>query len=264
MNFRMYKILLALIIPIALDGQTVTDINHIDESGKRQGVWTRNYPNSTVKMYEGFFKDDYPEGEFKRYYTNGRLQSVMIFSNQGTTADAKIYHPNGFFAAQGVYVNQQKEGLWQFYSAVANGYLLNKESYLNNIRNGESVKFYHDGTVAEVMNYINDVASGEWIKYYPNGNISLKTTLIDGKIDGKFEAWFEDGQTQLSGAYKQDRREGKWLIYERDGTLRYEINYVNGMTNDRQMDIDIDLYFELLEQNEGTILDPEQTDDVMF
>ena len=263
MNIRLYKLLLAIVIPIAVSGQPVADINRTDESGKRQGQWIRNYPNGVV-MYDGFFKDDYPEGEFKRYYQNGTVQSVFTFSEQGTTAAAKIYHPNGFPAAQGKYVDQQKEGLWQFFSSFEEGYLINEESYLNNLRNGESLKLYPDGTVAEKMNYENDIASGEWIKYYPNGTMSLKTTMVDGRIDGKFEAWFENGQLLFSGAYRQDAREGKWLIYERDGTLRYEINYVNGMTTDRQMDIDIDQYLDMLEQNEGKIPDPEQTDDVMY
>jgi antitoxin component YwqK of YwqJK toxin-antitoxin module len=263
MNKKLFKIVFAIIIPIAVAGQPASDINQTDASGKKQGRWIRNYPNNVV-MYDGFFKDDYPEGEFKRYYQNSILQSVMIFSNEGTTADVKIYHPNGFLAAQGIYVNQQKEGLWQFYSSVVDGYLLNKESYSNNLRNGESVKLYHDGTVGELMNYENDIAWGEMLKYHPNGNINLKTTMINGKIDGKFEAWFDDGQIQFSGAYQQDKKEGKWLIYERDGSLRYEVNYVNGMTNDRQMDIDIDRYLDMLEQNEGNILDPEQTDEVMF
>ena len=262
MNFRLYKILFVLIIPIAVAAQPITDINHTDVSGKKQGRWVRKYPNNIV-MYDGIFKDDYPEGEFKRYYETGRLQSVLIYSNQGKVADAKIYHPNGFLAAQGKYINQQKEGLWQFYSGFENGYLVSKESYSKNLRDGESLKLYPDGTVAERLNYENDVASGELIKYYLNGNISLKTTMINGKFDGKFEAWFEDGQIQLLGAYKQDRKEGKWLIYEKDGSLRYEITYENGMTSDRQMDVDVDLYLEMLEQNEGKTLDPEVTDDVM-
>ena len=253
MNFRLYKILFAIIIPIAVAGQPVADINQTDQSGKKQGRWIRNYPNNVV-MYDGIFKDDYPEGEFKRFYETGILQSVLIYSNQGTTADAKIHHPNGFIAAEGKYVNQQKEGLWQFYSGVENGYLVNKESYSKNLRNGESLKLYSDGTIAELMNYKNDTASGELIKYYLNGNVSLKTTMINGK----FEAWFEDGQMQLSGEYKQNRKEGKWLIYEKDGSLRYEINYVNGMTSDRQMDIDIDEYLEMLEQNEVQVSDSEE------
>ena len=263
MNIRLFKILLAVIIPVAVAGQSVSEINQIDESGKRQGQWIRRYPNNAI-MYDGVFKDDYPEGEFKRYFQTGRLQSVLTYSDQGTTAEAKIYHSNGFLAAEGQYVNQQKEGLWRFYSGFQNGYLVNKEFYSKNLRNGESLKLYPDGTIAEKINYENDIASGEWIKNFSNGNMSLKTTMINGMIDGKFEAWFENGQIQFSGTYKQDKRDGKWLIYERDGALRYELNYENGMTSDRQMDIDIDLYLELLEQNEGSILDPEQTDEVMF
>ena len=263
MNFRLYKILLAIIIPVAVAGQPVTDINQTDAAGKKQGRWIRRYPNNAI-MYDGFFKDDYPEGEFKRYYANGALQSALIYSNQGTTADAKIYRQNGFIAAQGQYVNQQKEGLWQFYSGIENGYLLIKEFYSKNLRHGESLKLYPDGTVAERMNYNNDVASGEWTKYYPNGNISLKSAMKEGKIEGKLESWFEDGQIQLLGEYRQDRKEGKWLIYEKDGSLMYEINYVNGITSDRQMDIDIDNYLELLERQDGNILDPEKTDEVMY
>ena len=263
MNFRLYKTLFAIIIPLTTIGQPIANINQTDQSGKKQGHWIKRYPNDIV-MYDGIFKDDYPEGEFKRYYVNSVLQSILIYSNQGTTADAKIYHTNGFLAAQGQYVNQQKEGLWQFYSSFENGYIVNKEFYSKNLRNGESLKLYQDGTVAERINYENDIASGEWIKYYPNGNISLKTTMQNGKIDGKFEAWFEDGIIQFSGTYKQDKREGKWLIYEKDGSLKYEMNYVNGITSDRQMDIDVDLYLDLLEQNGGNILDPEKTDDVMY
>ena len=254
--------LLIIIIPTAITGQG-TEINVTDLSGKKQGVWIRKYPNNVI-MYEGVFKDDYPEGEFKRYYETSILKSTLVYSENGTTADAKIYHPNGFLSAQGRYVDQKKEGTWSYYSAYEKEYLVSKESYSQNYRNGESLKFYPDGKVAERMFFINDTATGEWTKYYPTGAISQKATMLNGKIDGKFEAWFEDGQIQFSGTYKQDKKDGKWLIYEKDGSLRYEINYINGISSDRKIDIDIDEYLDSLEQNQGEIPDPEKTDNIMY
>ena len=39
-------------------------------------------------MYDGFFKDDHPVGEFKRYYEDNTLKSVLIYSDDGKEADA--------------------------------------------------------------------------------------------------------------------------------------------------------------------------------
>jgi len=259
MNFRLIINILIILLPINLIAQTsATDLNQTDRTGKKQGHWIKKYPNNTV-MYDGFFKDNYPVGEFKRFNDDGSAMSTMVFSNYGKEADAKIYHQNGFLAAKGLYINQKKEGPWQFFSEFVNGYLVCEESYKSNLRNGTSVKFYPDGTVAEKLNFVNDTAQGEWTKYYPNGAICLKSTMKDGKINGIFEAWFENGNIQFSGEYMNDKREGSWEIYEKDGKLRYKLQYTNGTTSDRQMDIDNSDYLDSLEKNKGKIPDPEQT-----
>ena len=149
--------------------------------------------------------------------------------------------------------------MWQFYSEFINEYMVSEEIYSGNLRNGRSVKLYPDGTIAEKLNFANDTAQGEWIKYYSNSVICLKSTLCNGKINGKFEAWFENGTLQFSGEYRSDKREGTWFIYEKDGTLTYKLKYTGGVTNDRQMDIDISDYLDSLEENKGKIPDPEKT-----
>jgi antitoxin component YwqK of YwqJK toxin-antitoxin module len=261
MNFRYLISLYLLILPAILLCQPETGLNKTDQSGKKQGHWIKRSPYNTI-IYEGFFKDNFPEGELKRYNQDGTLKSVMVFSNNGLEADAKIYHPNGFLSAKGRYVKQKKEGLWQFYSEFVNGYKVSEDYYSGNLRNGTSVKLYPDSTIAEKMNFVNDTAQGEWVKYYPNGVICLRSTHKNGRINGKFEAWFENGNLQFSGEYRNDRREGTWFIYERDGKLRYKLEYVNGITNDRKMDIDNSDYLDSLEINKGKIPDPEKTGNI--
>lgn len=258
MNIRLLITAYFIFIPALLFCQPESDINKSDPTGRKQGRWIKKYPDATIK-YEGFFRDNNPEGEFKRYYEGGTIKSVLNYSNNGNEAEAKIYHSNGYLSAKGRYINRKKEGQWQFYSEFVNGYLIIEETYSGNLRNGISVKLYPDGKIAEKLNFVNDTAQGEWIKYYSNGIICLKSSLCYGKINGKFEAWFENGSLQFSGEYKSDKREKKWFIYEKDGTLRYKLEYTGGITNNREMDIDLSDYLDSLEENKGKIPDPEKT-----
>lgn len=259
MRCILYNVWFLFAVHVSVFGQHDADVNVVDSDGRRQGRWVRYYEHGTV-MYDGRFRDGYPDGLFVRFYGNGMRQSELAYSDSGTVADAVIYHPNGFVAARGRYVNRMKVGEWEFYSRFSDGYVMVREWYEDNMRNGVSVKMYEDGVVAERITYRNDTASGEWTKFYNSGSINLRTNVVDGMVDGRFEAWFDNGQLQFSGMYVNDRREGRWLIYGRDGALRYELNYSGGVTTDRGMDVDVDGYLDALERDAGKIPDPEQED----
>lgn len=250
----------ALLLFISFPGlcQSDTQINQTDSRGRKQGHWIKRYPDETI-LYEGFFRDDHPVGEFRRYFKDKTLNSVLQFNTSGTEAVAVIYHPNGNIASKGKYVNQKKEGKWQFFSALTVNYLISEEIYADNMRNGLSVKYFPDSTVAERVSYVNDVKHGSWTRYYPDGSILLKTNYVNGKIEGKFEVWFDDGKIEYSGQYKNDARDGLWIIYNTDGSIKYKIEYRDGITNDRQMEIDESDRLDSLVNNSGKIADPEKT-----
>ena len=258
MNLKIITIASFLAISSIAICQTEIKINQTDPQGRKQGQWIKKYPGENI-MYEGFFKDDHPVGEFRRYYEDKTLKSLLQYNINGTEVVAIIYHPNGNIASIGKYINRKKEGKWQFYSAITKGYLISEGSYSGNKRNGISIKFYPDSTVAEKVSYINDIKQGEWIQNYPNGSICMKSNYVNGNINGKFEVWFENGQIEFSGQYKNDARNGSWLIYNPAGTLKYSIEYTEGVTNDHQMDIDESDYLDSLEKNKGKIPDPEKT-----
>ena len=121
MSFRIFVITCLLIISANVSGQSEPVINQTDSQGRKQGHWIKKYPNNTV-MYEGFFKDDHPVGELKRYNENKSLKSILDYSTDGRKAAATIYHPNGFISAKGKYIDQNEGGKWQFFSAYINGY----------------------------------------------------------------------------------------------------------------------------------------------
>jgi antitoxin component YwqK of YwqJK toxin-antitoxin module len=258
MNLKIILIASFLVISAGVNCQTDNKINITDQKGLKQGRWIKKYPNQNV-MYDGFFVDDHPVGEFKRYFEDNKLSSVLVYSKDGKEANATIFHPNGYIASRGLYINQLKEGKWQFFSAIFNGYLLSEEFYIKNIRNGPSLKFYPDSTVAEKVFYINDVKHGEWTQYYPDGTLCLKSNYLNGKVNGKFESWYENGAIQFSGQYKNDLKNGPWLIFNDKGSVKYKIDYKDGITKDRRMAIDESDYLDSLETNKGKIADPEKS-----
>jgi antitoxin component YwqK of YwqJK toxin-antitoxin module len=238
--------------------QTETEINKTDQLGRKQGHWIKKYPNQSV-MYDGIFKDGHPVGTFRRFDENNRLTSLLIYSDDGKEATASVYHPNGYISSKGKYINQLKEGKWQFFSIAINGHCISEEYYSKNLRNGISVKFYPDSTIAEKIAFVNDKKEGEWVQYYPGGAVSLRSSFLNDKVNGKYQIWFENGRLELSGIYKNDVRDGLWQIYNTDGTIKYTMQYDDGVTKDRQMDIDVSNYMDLLEKNKGKIADPEKT-----
>jgi antitoxin component YwqK of YwqJK toxin-antitoxin module len=258
MNLKIITIACLLAISAITLCQEQSEINLTDAKGLKQGHWIKKYPDGNV-MYEGYFHDDHPAGEFKRYYEDKTLKSVLVYSNDGKEAAATIWHPNGFISSKGKYVNQLKEGKWQFFSSLTEGYLICEEIYSKNLKNGPSLKFYRDSTAAEKVIYSNDIKQGEWLQYYSNGTVCLRSNYLDDKINGPFEVWFENGTLEISGQYKNDTKDGIWHIYNKDGSVRYKVEYHLGVTKDRQMDIDESEYLDSLEKNKGKISDPEKS-----
>jgi len=259
-----HKILLIIslsALSVIASAQARSDTNKTDQMGRKQGLWIKNYPDGNIQ-YEGAFKDDHPVGEFKRYNEDNTISSVLIYSSDGREADATFYHPNGFIAAKGKYIRQMKEGRWMFFSSFYEGYLISEDFYVNNIRNGPSLQFFPDTTVAEKITYVNGRKEGEWIQYYPDGKVFLRSNYSDDILNGKFEVWYENSQLEISGNYKNNLRNGPWFIYNQDGTLRYKLDYVLGVTKDRQMDIDASNLMDRLEKNRGRIPDPEKTGEI--
>lgn len=251
-------LLLSLLHCTVMYGQ---EINRSDKDGKKQGPWIKKYPSGKM-MYEGKFRNDKPEGEFKRYYEDGTIKSLMIFSNEGTEAEAILYYPNGLPASSGKYVNQLKEGKWRFFSYTEKDLLISEAEYHENKKNGLMTNFYPGGKVAERIMYRNDLKHGECLKYYPDGTLTLRTYYENGLINGTFEAFHENGKPEMKGQYKNNLREGLWIIYRKDGSQRFRTEYTAGIPDNRSIDIYESEYIDSLERNKVNIADPEKTGEI--
>ena len=90
-------------------------VNQIDNSDRKQGVWTKTYKNGNVK-YKGQFKDDKPQGLFYYYYSSGELQAEKEFFHNVIAAATHIFYKNVKLKAAGIYVNELKDSTWNYYN----------------------------------------------------------------------------------------------------------------------------------------------------
>jgi antitoxin component YwqK of YwqJK toxin-antitoxin module len=258
MKFKSILIFSIFVINLCCFSQITDTLNITDKKGMKQGHWIKKYPNGHIQ-YDGYFKDNRPFGEFRRYFENDSLHSVLIFSPDGREAIATLYHPNGFKATEGKFINQLKEGKWKFFSSVIKDFLFSEEEYRANILEGLSVKYYPDGTLAEKVSYINNRRNGEWVQYWPDRKICLKANYINGKLEGSFVVYFDNDKPQYVGQYKNDARTGTWKIFNPDGSLKYNVDYIAGVAKNPEMFRKETEYLDSLEKNKGKIADPEKT-----
>jgi antitoxin component YwqK of YwqJK toxin-antitoxin module len=212
---RCFLITLLLFFTMALTAQDTVNIT--DEKGLRQGFWNKKDSTGSV-VYVGWFRDGVPSGEFRYFYPDGKVKTVSRFSNQGKRAETVSYFPGGQKMAAGVYLNEKKDSLWQFFSE-SNGTVVSQAFYVSGLIHGESKVFYPDGGISELLHYKNGVKDGLWEQYFTDGKIKLRGYYLDGNKTGLFQTFFLNGQLMLTGQYNAGHQDGRWRYYTEKGEL---------------------------------------------
>jgi antitoxin component YwqK of YwqJK toxin-antitoxin module len=251
-------LLLLILIPL-YTSNAQEGINTIDEKGLPQGHWIKKYDNGEL-MYEGYFEDDKPIGEFRRYDEKGKLTSVLTHNGDNDTIKAFFYHPNGYIAGKGKYVSKEKSGEWYYYSDYIEDHLLMKCTYHQGKPEGMSIKYHWNGEIAEKLEFSEGNKSGSWKQYYTDGTLALESSYMEGKLNGEFRSWHPNGTREITGQYKNDTRTGQWYFFNKDGSVRKEIKYNNGIPENRAELIKEETeYLDKLEKEGGKLNDPEIT-----
>lgn len=225
------KSVLQLIIATVLAACTLSTVasaqefNQVDANGKRQGKWKKYYSNERVR-YEGQFKDGKPVGVFRYYYDTGKLQATNNHVGDGTVAN-HVYHPNGKIKAKGVFRNQKKDSLWQYFNT--NEQLVLEESYILDTLHGAQKVYYENQQLGELTHYKRGVKHGVWKKYYENGKPWVDANYADGNLDGKFIMYQDNGKRKVQGTYTQGIRTGVWLNFNKNGSVYTQDVYRDGV-----------------------------------
>jgi hypothetical protein len=208
--------------------------NTVDASGKKQGAWKKLDENG-MAVYVGQFKDDKPYGMFTYFDTEGRKMTEMNFLTGGSVAYAKMYYIDGKLQAEGKYVNQQKDSIWNFYNV--DGLFLSEEHWSKGKKDGKAT-VYHPGTkqAASITIFKNGLEEGPYVEYYLEGQKKMEATYVAGNLEGTATWYFPDGRINIIGAYQHAVKHGKWTYYTADGKIKGTETWSFGkMTSQEQL-----------------------------
>ena len=254
MKIRIFILTLAFALLASYTKSQNNQKNIVDSKGYKQGYWEKTYSNGQIK-YKGFFKDNKPVGDFKRYDVEGNLKAEMTHFENSNKVYAKFYYPQNIIQAEGYYINKQKDSIWNYYTT--DKYLINSVSYKNNKKEGVEKKFYPSGSVSEIAKWKDGLNEGTTTRYYEKGNIMSIYNYKKGKLDGEYKVYGVSNNILIHGNYSDNRRDGKWIYYKEDATVEKEITYTNGIAdNAEELERLETEYMKLMEKNKGKFKDP--------
>jgi antitoxin component YwqK of YwqJK toxin-antitoxin module len=231
--------------------------NQTDKNGMKQGFWRINYENGKMK-YQGFFRDNKPQGEMKRFYEDGTLKAIIYFAPNSNISSAKLYYENGVLAGSGNYIGPLKDSVWKYYSYYDKTLKL-EENYKNGIKAGKSLKYYSNGKVAEDLSWINNMKEGPWNQYFENGSPKIKAIYINDRREGNFETFYSSGKTEMRGKFENNLMQGEWIYFDEAGAVRTKIIYNKGIAqNASQLEKEEQEFFKMIEDNKGKIPEPDE------
>lgn len=137
--------------------------------------------------------------------------------------------------AEGVLLNDEKQGVWKHYQLSSNGnyYMYETGAYLNNQREDKWVEYGYNGTITAEGYYEAGSKSGYWTSYYSNGNKKEVKYYSRGSISGKCERYYENGNKEAEGMLtpfiEVGVEDGLWKYYHPNGRIK-EIGYKEAHT----------------------------------
>jgi antitoxin component YwqK of YwqJK toxin-antitoxin module len=236
-------------------------INQLDQQGRKQGYWEKRLPDGNL-IYQGYFKDNKPVGEMRRYYESGEIKAIRYYKEDSDWSRAKIFYNNGEMASEGTYYLNLKDSTWTNYSFYS-GSVTSVEQYNKGMKQGVEKKFYENGKISEEIEWNMNVKHGKWRQYFNDGATKLIANYSFGKVSGLYIFYWPNGNQYIKGQFIDNKRHGKWFFYKDNGELKTEIVYHYGKAENEEEIIEKDQeFFRMVEENMGKFEEP-TLEDVM-
>ncbi len=199
-------------------------VNQTDTKGMRQGKWVGKYPGGSPK-YEGYFIQNKPVGEWKRYHENGKIKALMTYRPNSERVFATLFDEDGKLYAKGVFEGALRDSTWNFYGGEL---LVSIENYNFGKREGKAIGYDQNGKKIWEREWKNDLLDGNELQYDPSGIKRKEIFYKEGKKSGPALFYDENGVITIEGSYQDDLSDGTWKFFGKDGKLQYQIKYDKG------------------------------------
>lgn len=177
------------------DGRTQSVIQY--RGKKEHGKTVYFYRNPNIPEIEVEMKNGKRNGEFKRYFLNGQLDTYCVYENDSIEGVEVMYMANGCKSQETTYVHGRKKG---------------------------PHKAYHiDGSIKLEGGFNNDLFDGPWNYYDERGVLVGEGEFHDGT--GEVTFYDKNGRPERTTHYKNNKKDGKEVYYTPSGDIYREITF---------------------------------------
>ena len=199
--------------------------------GVRDSIWKSFYKNGKLKFSGDYFGDPpngRPTGTHQYFWPNGKTQKIEKYridtvpSNRSgfiyktiKTGDWKEYYSNGKIKESKTFVRNQLQGEYKLYNA--KGQLIEIKRYSSGYLDGKSEVFFDNGKLKSSTNHLPDGINGPSVEYYANGKLKKEGAYEYGRKIGPWKYYYESGQIALIENYFSDEK--NYTFYHPSGRL---------------------------------------------
>jgi len=136
------------------------------------------------------------QGEYTKYYLDGKVEEKYFFVNNKKHGEYFKYHKNGVLILYAQYINDKINGVHKEFFDFS-GRIKKQMNYVNNKKNGEYIE-YHENTSEDdkikiICNFKNDKKYGEYKEYYEDSQIKILCNFVNNRFCGEYLKYNNDG-----------------------------------------------------------------------
>lgn len=209
-------------------------------NGLIQNTMYNSNKDKDIVIYEIYFNNGKPSGDFKLYNKEGELAVIgkgkwnedefegTIEEPLSKVKAEGLFHINTDFLISYIGDNYEEIALKNIINGKAKNNNLNVELNFLNREAIKMTKYYSNGNLEGIMEFKNEQPHGKRLEYYENGNLKVKSASKEGKTDGKYLEYYENGNLKIEADFINDKLHGKVLKYDSVGNIISEEEYKNG------------------------------------
>ncbi len=201
------------------------------ENGKILGPTWRYGVEGHVSS-TGFLVDSKKNGEWKFFSDFGRLKSKKTYADDELDGPFIEWFPNCHRDVEGAYKHGMRHGHFKTWSS--KGFLLQEGEYENDDRVGVWTFYSADkGALEQRGQFVSDEKTGTWELFTRAGTLWKKVEYEHDELKdplaqacrAKGGMWSFDFEELEEGCFKDDDRVGLWRRWYPEGSVRFEQNY---------------------------------------
>lgn len=200
---------------------------------EKNGEWIKYHPDGKTPKLIGTYKNNHPTGDYRKFYTTGKLKEKGTFIRNQFADSLKRYHENGVLEYEAWYnANGKEDGTVNYY--FANGQLEFTYTAHNGVQKGVAYRYYKSGEIKEVVHYAADgsvaktenfdekqaIVTGKSARKAPDPGSKPNTKGVKWQPNGYNKVYNSDNEIWLDGIFRDGKLwEGKSYQYDSDGIL---------------------------------------------